>query len=169
MPAIADGPLCLKQCQLLMKAARALDIPVRASEHCPASIGKTVPAICDHLKPEEIFSKSHFDGSAETTLMGSIEKLDRATIVVGGTEAHVCVLQTILGLKGRGYNPVLVADATSSRDKSSRDLAVDRIRHHGIDVVSTEMVVFEWLQIGGTPTFKELLPMIKSGQVDDKC
>jgi nicotinamidase-related amidase len=166
LPVIANAGSCLDHCQVLLRAARLLDVPVRASEHCPDGIGPTVPDLRDLLQPEEILAKRHFDGSAEAGFLASLKALERSTIVVAGTEAHVCVLQTVLGLKGRGFAPVLVADATSSRTASSRDLAIERLRHHGIDIVSTEMVIFEWLKAGGTPAFKELLPMIKAGRVE---
>lgn len=166
VPAIDGAECCLEQCQLLLSAARVLDIPIRTSEHCPASVGPTVPDLQDRLAADEILSKDHFDGSAEPAFLKNLSALNRPTVVVGGMEAHVCVLQTVLGLKDRGFEPVLVADATSSRIRSSHKLAVERMRHHGVDIVSTEMVIFEWLKIAGTPAFKKLLPMIKSGKVD---
>jgi nicotinamidase-related amidase len=166
LPAIADASSCLDQAQLLLVAARELDVPVRASEHCPSGIGRTVADIRDRLEPEEILEKSHFDGSVEPAFLDSLGALDRPTIVVAGTEAHVCVLQTVLGLKGRGFEPVLVADATASRTTGSRDVAIERMRGHGVEIVTTEMVLFEWLGAGGTPAFKTLLPMIKAGKVE---
>lgn len=166
VPAIEDAAFCLEQCRMLQGAAQILDVPIRATEHCPASVGLTVSDLRDHLAPEEIHSKSHFDGSAEPAILEDLRRLDRPTIVVGGMEAHVCVLQTVLGLKGRGFDPVLVADAAASRKSSSHTLAIERMRHHGVDIVSTEMVMFEWLKRAGTPEFKKLLPMIKSGKAD---
>ncbi len=167
VPAIAHAEFCLEQCQFLLRAARRLEVPIRASEHCPGSIGHTVLDLRDQLRPGEILAKSHFDGSAEPAFLQNLNVLNRSTIVVAGMEAHICVLQTVLGLKAKGFKPVLVADATSSRSLSSRDLAIDRMRHHGIDIVTAEMVVFEWLKIGGTPAFKDLLPLIKSGKVKE--
>ena len=165
VPAIAGAEICIKRCRLLLEAARTLDIPIRASEHCPASVGVTISDLGDQLHPAEILSKVHFDGSAEPAFLEDLRALDRPTIVVGGMEAHVCVLQTVLGLKGRGFEPVLVADAVSSRANDSRECAVERMRGHGIDIVTTEMVIFEWLKLAGTAAFKRLLPMIKAGKV----
>jgi nicotinamidase-related amidase len=165
-PAIVDAEACVDQCLILLSAARALGVPVRASEHCPAALGATLPALGDRLKPGEVLPKVHFNGAAEPALYGNLQSLDRPTVVVCGMETHVCVLQTVLGLKGRGLNPVLVVDATSSRMTRARDMAIERMRHHGIDIVSTEMVMFEWLERGDAPAFKALLPMIKSGKPD---
>ena len=166
VPATVSSSRCLEQAQLLIEAARTLDVPILASEHCPGGIGKMVPLLRNQLEDKEIAPKLHFDASAEPAVMAKLSKLDRQKIIVAGMETHVCVLQTILGLKGRGFDPVLVADATSSRTTLSRDLAIERMRHHGIEIVSTEMVIFEWLGVAGTPAFKTLLPMIKAGRVD---
>ncbi|HEX6827598.1 MAG TPA: isochorismatase family protein, partial [Burkholderiales bacterium] len=68
---------------------------------------------------------------------------------------------TALGLKERGYQVYVVADATASRRPESHALAMDRLRLAGIPIVSTEMVVFEWLNRDGTPEFKEVLALIK--------
>jgi nicotinamidase-related amidase len=76
-------------------------------------------------------------------------------------EAHVCVLQTALGLQALGLQPVVVADAVASRRPESRTLALERLRANGVEIVDTEMVVFEWLAEGGTPAFRALLPLIK--------
>ncbi|MGI9435563.1 MAG: hydrolase [Geminicoccaceae bacterium] len=162
-PAIDQIDACIGNCAMLLAAARRLDLPVLATEQYPAGIGPTVSRLRDHLGAEEIVEKIHFDGSAETDFLGRLEDYSRPTIVIGGTEAHVCVLQTALGLKGRGFEPVLVADAVSSRTPQSKDLAIDRLRSYGIEIVSTEMVIFEWLRVAGTPAFKALLPLIKSG------
>lgn len=168
LPSIDQGARCLDHCAVLLAAARRLQVPVLATEHFPASIGPTVDTLRDRLRPEEIIEKSHFDGTAEPDFCERLHTHDRPMVVVAGTEAHVCVLQTVLGLKSKGFEPVVVADATSSRLASSRDLAISRMRHRGIDIVSTEMVLFEWLRAGGTAEFKDLLPLIKAGKIDDQ-
>jgi hypothetical protein len=55
----------------------------------------------------------------------------------------------------------VVADAVSSRDKTSRRLALGRMLKAGADIVDSEMVGFEWLGKAGTAEFKELLALVK--------
>jgi nicotinamidase-related amidase len=71
------------------------------------------------------------------------------------------VLQTALGLKDRGYQVFVVADACASRRPENEQLAFARLGQAGIGVVSVEMVIFEWLRQAGTPEFKELSALIK--------
>ena len=76
-------------------------------------------------------------------------------------EAHVCVLQTALDLPRLGLRPIVVADAVASRRPASLTLALERMRANGVEIVSAEMVLFEWLGQAATPDFRALLPLIK--------
>ena len=165
-PAVDGADACLAACRLLLVAARRLDVPILVTEHCSDGVGPTVPALRDHLKPGEIVEKRHFNGASEPALDHALAASARKTVVVAGMEAHVCVLQTVLGLKAGGYQPVVVADAIASRQPSSRELAISRMRDHGVDIVNAEMVMFEWLKVGDSKAFKDLLPLIKSGSAD---
>ncbi|MGI9492691.1 MAG: isochorismatase family protein [Geminicoccaceae bacterium] len=163
VPAVEGADACLARCRMLLAAARRLEVPIRATEHCSGSVGPTVAVLRDQLDPSEIIEKRHFNAAHEAAFDHALSTCGRQMVVVAGTEAHVCVLQTVLGIKASGYQPVVVADAIASRQPSSRKLAISRMRDHGADIVNTEMVIFEWLKVGDTPAFKDILPMIKSG------
>ena len=93
---------------------------------------------------------------------GFIERLaGRPNIVVAGCEAHVCVLQTVLGLIAAGRRVYLVRDAVGSRRAESKEMAIRRLEQHGAAIVTTEMVVFEWLGTAEHPRFREALALIK--------
>jgi nicotinamidase-related amidase len=76
-------------------------------------------------------------------------------------EAHVCVLQTVLGLLGSGRQVVLTADAVGSRDPADRAAAIERARQHGAEIVTSEMVLFEWLHDARHPKFREVQKLLK--------
>lgn len=83
-------------------------------------------------------------------------------VVIAGCEAHVCLLQTALGLLRAGHAVWVVAAACASRNPRDHELAMQRLRQAGAVVVSTEMVVFEWLQSCRHPRFKEVLALLKT-------
>lgn len=85
----------------------------------------------------------------------------RSTIVIAGCEAHVCLLQTALDLLEEEFEVWVVTDACSSRSERNRDAAFDRLAGNGAELVTTEMVAFEWLRTAEHPDFKELLGLIK--------
>ena len=85
----------------------------------------------------------------------------RTTIVIAGCEAHVCLMQTALGLLEEEFDVWVVTDACSSRSERNRDAAFDRLAGAGAELVTTEMVAFEWLRTAEHPVFKEILGLVK--------
>ncbi|HZY15848.1 MAG TPA: isochorismatase family protein, partial [Ramlibacter sp.] len=85
----------------------------------------------------------------------------RESLVLAGCEAHVCLLQTALGLLEQEQEVWVVTDACGSRSERNRDAAFDRLAGAGAELVTTEMVAFEWLRDAGHPRFREILELIK--------
>ena len=87
----------------------------------------------------------------------------RSTIVIAGCEAHVCLMQTALDLLDDEFEVWVVTDACSSRSERNRDAAFDRLAGNGAELVTTEMVAFEWLRTAEHEAFKEILGLVKQG------
>ena len=87
----------------------------------------------------------------------------RNTILIAGCEAHVCLMQTALGLLEEEFDVWVVTDACSSRSERNRDAAFDRLAGAGAELVTTEMVAFEWLRTFEHPAFKEVMGLVKQG------
>ena len=153
-PVIAGVEEVLESCRRLIAGALA-------TEHFPRGLGGTVAPVRELLAEGEIMEKIHFSAAFEAPFRDRIAEIGRRQIVVAGTESHVCVLQTALGLKDLGYQVFVVADAVGSRDPENKRLALDRLRDEGLRVVAREMVLFEWAKRGASPAFRKLLPLIK--------
>ncbi|GLZ47747.1 hydrolase [Actinomycetospora sp. NBRC 106375] len=151
MPAIADGGAVLDNASRLVRGATRLGVAVHVTEQNPAGLGPTVSAIAD-LLPDPPVAKTAF---------GAPVPAHPGTVVVAGCEAHVCVQQTVLGLRAAGRDVAVAADAVGSRTEANRDRAVERMRDHGVDVVTTEMVLFEWLGDSEHEAFREVQKLIK--------
>ncbi len=147
--------------QVLMQAAAAMDVPILVSEQYPRGLGATVPPVADLAPPGSVVEKMHFSCLADGGFAERFRSLDRSQAVIAGIEAHVCVLQTALGLLDAGYAPFVVADAVSSRTAENAQAALRRLDRAGAGIVTTEMVVFEWLERAGTPRFKDVSRLIK--------
>jgi nicotinamidase-related amidase len=161
MPAMHEGERVIHNTRILIQAARALGVPVLTSEQYPRGLGHTAPAVAELLEADRVFEKLSFSCCGDGGFFARLDALGRDQVVLVGVEAHVCVLQTALGLRAAGRACTLVADATSSRTPANADLAIARMRDHGVDVASTEMTVFEWLERAGTPEFKAVSALIK--------
>ncbi|HZF34469.1 MAG TPA: hydrolase [Candidatus Angelobacter sp.] len=160
-PAVSDPADVVRNAGILMRAAARLGIPLVVSEQYPQGLGATVPEL-RALAPESArIAKLSFSCADDPALRQRIGEAQRSLIVIVGMEAHVCVLQSALGLQQAGYKAVVVADAIASRAPANRDAALQRLRENGVEVATTEMVLFEWLGQAGTPEFKELSKLIK--------
>lgn len=160
-PAVIEPERVVANAGRLVTAAQRLDVPVFMTEHCASRIGPLVPELRERVSEDSILQKTHFDMSAEESCASALEQLQRRQCVLAGTETHVCVMQSALGLAQAGYRVFVVGDAVSSRNDEDRRTALERMRDNGIGIVTTEMVIFEWLERGETPEFRDLLPIIK--------
>ncbi len=162
VPAVEQHEKVVANAARLMIGAKRLDVPLLLTEHCAAGIGRTVPELRGLAPAGSVLEKVHFRASSEPACAKRFASLRRPQAVIAGTEAHVCVLQTALGLKQAGYEVYLVTDAISSRKSTDKEMAITRLRDTGVTPVTTEMVLFEWLARGDTAEFKDLLPLIKA-------
>ncbi len=160
-PAVADRVSVIERVAILMRAAARLGVPVLASEHYAKGIGHLVPELAELAPEGAVFEKISFSCARQPGFLPRLRELDRPQIVICGMEAHVCVLQSALSLIEEDFQVCIVEDAVGSRRRADRDAALERLRRAGGAVVTSEMVVFEWLERGDAPAFKELLALIK--------
>lgn len=158
LPAIDGGAEVLRNAVRLTAAARRLDVPVTFTEQNPRALGPTDPALAP--APDSVLSKMEFDALANPAIAARFDAFHR-TLILAGAEAHVCVLQTALALRARGHAVAMVADATGSRTPANHRAALDRLARHGVEIVTTEMVIFEWLGTAANPAFRELMALVK--------
>ena len=95
MPAIYDGAVVVSRAVRLAEAARLLNVPIAATEQYPAGLGPTVSPLADY--PKIVLAKTTFSAVEDPGFPGLLPA-GTSQIVVAGCEAHVCVLQTVLGL-----------------------------------------------------------------------
>lgn len=158
MPAIDGGAAAVANAQRLLQTAGLLDVPVLFTEENAKGLGPTVPELARYAGGR-IAPKMSFDACREARFVTRLG--DRSQIVFAGCETHVCVLQTVLGLLAAGKRVYVVRDAVGSRSAESKETAIRRIAQHGAEIVTTEMVLFEWLGSADDPRFRDVVALIK--------
>jgi nicotinamidase-related amidase len=158
MPAIAGHEGVVANALRLANVARLLDIPVLATEQNPAGLGPNLPAVREIAA--RTLTKQFFDATREPAWQSFLPP-DRPNVVVAGCEAHVCVLQSVMGLRRTGASVALVRDACGARLTTNRDAAMHRAERVGAELVTTEMVIFEWLATADHPRFREAHRIVK--------
>jgi nicotinamidase-related amidase len=159
MPAIAGGDEVVANAGRLLAAAEELGVPVLSTEQNPKGLGPTVPELARSDGAHPVVAKMTFDSCHAGGVMDALPPGHH--VVLAGAEAHVCVLQTALGLLDRSRRVFVVADAVGSRRPENKKAALRRLERAGAEVVTTEMVIFEWLGSAEHPAFKSVIALIK--------
>ncbi len=181
MPAIHDGVEVLANAMRLSQAAHWMEVPTWGTEQNPEKLGQNpaeLRALCRRTLPKMSFSACaeglievlrpapRAAGGNARSLPKHLQKAvpqdpSRQSIVIAGVEAHVCLLQTALELLDAEFEVWVVTDACGSRTECNRDAAFDRLAGAGAELVTTEMVLFEWLRSADADPFKEIQALIK--------
>ena len=150
--------------EALLSATERFGIPRYATEHLPDRIGRTIPRLRDRFAPEAIFAKSCFGAPGHAEFNAMLATTGRRQAVLCGMEAHVCVMQTALGLAATGCDVFVVGDAVGSRParQDDRRWALERMQRAGCVVAGAETVLFEWAERGDDPAFRDVLALVKA-------
>ncbi|MDD3852105.1 MAG: isochorismatase family protein [Syntrophomonadaceae bacterium] len=159
MKAMDQSENVYRYTNLLLDTAKQLQIPVIVSEQYPRGLGSTVEQICEHLSEHQLIEKTTF--SCGEPLLIKIADLKRNTVIVTGSETHVCVFQTVTDLLDKGYNVHVVRNAVCSRFKDDYKSGLELMKEAGAIITNAETVVFDLLKQSGTPDFKAISPLIK--------
>ncbi|WP_137893957.1 isochorismatase family protein [Ramlibacter sp. 2FC] len=181
MPAMFEGEAVLANALRLGRIARLMRVPAWGTEQNPSRLGENPPelrGLCHKTLAKLQFSAVE-EGLGEwlrppaKAQQGNARSLprhlqksapsapERNSIVLAGCEAHVCLLQTALDLLEDEFEVWVVTDACASRSERNRDAAFDRLAGAGAELVTTEMVAFEWLRTAEHPEFKAVQALIK--------
>jgi isochorismate hydrolase len=159
-PAMNNIEGVVENTSILMRAAARLKVPQLVSEQYPQGLGGTIEPL-DELGIGDVASKLTFSCMGDAEYNTRFKAFERDQAVIVGVEAHVCVLQTAIDLVAENVQVFVVADATTSRSPDSHSMALHRLSGSGVQIVTTEMVLFEWLGKAGTQDFKDISKLIK--------
>ena len=185
LAALPEAGALLARAQLLARLARELHVPLFCTEQHPSLWGH-LPQALQVLAPKPL-TKMVFSACEEGLIemlrppakngppQGNARSLpkhlqkkeappapEKNQIVLLGLEAHVGVLQTALDLLDDEFEVYVVVDATLSRRPSDKDAALDRLASAGAELVTTEMVVYEWLRSAEHGGFEDVHTSLKA-------
>lgn len=163
LPPIFNKDELVKNSQLLVRLANILGLPAIVTTQYVKGLGPTVPEIASLLAGTQPIDKMQFGCFGCSEFRSALKALpgNRNTLLVCGMEAHICVMQTVLGALNDGYLVHVPTDAIGSRVRWNWDIGIDRMRAAGAVISTTEMMIYELLRASGTAQFKQMLPYLK--------
>ncbi len=156
LPALHNAEQLMTNSQWLIEVADKLSIPTLVTEQYPQGLGHTSPVLKPFLSSATFLEKEHFSAAEEAHILQAVNQHDKEQLILIGAESHVCLLQTAIGFSEQGYDVYVVTDAIASRKESDYNTALLRMQQNGIQLVSKEMVAFEWLHKCNTEKFREI-------------
>jgi len=149
----------IKNADILNRSAELLHIPLIVTEHVPQKLGNTVR---DLYIPNNtiMFDKKRFSVFNDD-ITHCVERLAKPVLVFYGIEAHICVVQSCLEAVKKGYHVLLVADAISSRKEYNKKIAIKMLVSKGVEVVTTEMLLFRLLIDADHERFRDISKLVK--------
>jgi nicotinamidase-related amidase len=150
-----------KNVQILVQAAKILDIPILWCQQCPDALGPTIPDIAQLLEDNEPINKSAFSCCGDEQFNVRLKEVARNHVLLCGIETHVCIYQTAIDLLRQNFNVNVIADAVSSRALENKQIALNRLAAEGANISCTEMALFELLKTAEHPKFRQIAKLIK--------
>lgn len=147
--------------RILIQGLQVLQIPLHITEQYRKGLGATIPQLAELLDGVNNSEKMSFSCCDEPSFQEQLEQSGRKTIILAGIEAHICLLQTALDLKERGFRPVVVEDCVGSRNPENKRIAIQRMLQEGITVTSFESLLFELTRVAGSDAFKAISKLVK--------
>ena len=166
--------------ETLAKVAKLLQVPIWGVEQgtteglgmysalkdsCQKVLSKTSFDACEHGLPDLLKgpAKNSQQGNARSLpkhLQKQEVSVEKMTVLLAGYETHISVLQTALSLVEQEFDVCLVTDACGAAHQNNHDAALDRLAGAGVELVTLEMVVFEWLGSSLHPSFDGVMKLL---------
>ena len=161
LPHMQEPQLLIENCQKLIKGLTVLNVPLVITEQYPKGLGATVEPVRTLLPECKPLEKISFSCCADESFNSALAELKPKYVIIAGIEAHVCVLQTVVDLIERKYQPVIIADCISSRRLNDKVIAVQRMFQEGAIISTYESILFELCRQAGTEKFKIISKIVK--------
>lgn len=161
MPHIFEAEKLERNLNILIEGLNILNVPMIISEQYKKGLGETIPSLKALVSTFPHNEKTAFSCCDEPTIQERIELSGRRNILLFGVEAHVCLLQTAIDLKERGFNPIVVVDCISSRTIENKMIAIERYKQEGVILTSYESILFELCRVAQGDAFKAMSKLVK--------
>ena len=148
LAAIDNLDTLIKKSNVLLKTSEIYNIPLLVTEQYP--------------KHHKLFAKTNFSVFASEDFVEEFNNLNKKNIIVFGAETHVCVYYSVYHLLQNGYNVYVVADACGSRTDNDKQIGLEQMRKLGANIISTEMVLFGFIEGSKVPNFQDLSNLLKN-------
>jgi nicotinamidase-related amidase len=151
-----------RTCQLAVRGAALLQLPIVVTEQYPRGLGTTSPAIIEALPASaRRVQKMTMSCCGAPEFMEQLDRVGRRQVLVTGIETHACVSQTVQDLCALDFEVHVARDATSSRREGLVAPAWERMMRSGALPTTVEQALLEGVRSAEAPEFRSLQQLLK--------
>jgi len=161
IPAIFEKEIVVENSVKLFLGLKELGVPIIMTEQYPQGLGHTVEPIAAACKGAKILEKKTFSCYETDGIAAEVKSSGRKNIVITGTEAHVCVLQSTIDMIKDGFNVIYVADCVGSRKAIDKKYGIKRAEKEGAIITTYEALLFELLRASTSSAFRAIAKIVK--------
>jgi len=155
----------------LIKGCRMLGIPILVTQQYTKGLGPTSEKITRALVeaiPEVLpeasftpFEKTTFSAMKEPSFAEAIAGSNKKTVIIAGSETHICVQQTAIELIEAGYGVFGAVDCMASRTLENKEFGQIRMTQAGVAITGYESVLFDMLLDAKDENFKNISRLVR--------
>jgi nicotinamidase-related amidase len=160
-PHIHEHETLARNTGVLVEGLKIMGVPLLVTQQYTRGLGPTISELSGLVGDFPVLEKTAFSCCDEPEFIRTLNDMRRNFILIAGIESHVCVLQTVIDLVERGYQPVLVEDCVASRKAADKSISVRRMHKEGAIVTSHESILFELCRFSGTDQFRAISKLVK--------
>ena len=146
---------------LIINAYKILGDNIYFSEQNPSKLGSTNKNLLPNSK-FKVFEKMAFSLGNDELINRELNIKRVKDLIICGVETHICIQQTVIDFLKKGFNIYIVADAMGSRNIIDHNISIQRMISMGVNISSTESIIFELCKTASRDEFKEISNLIKN-------
>ena len=150
-----------KNILLLVKMFGRMGIPMVGTDHYRKGLGLTDSSVLENWTGESFKDKITFSCLRNEEFKTDFDENERDVVVVCGLETHICVLQTVLDLRRRGKEVIVIKDGCLSSTTLRWENGLELAKEAGAFIMNAESLIFYLLERADSPDFKFLVKLLK--------
>lgn len=154
IPSLINGQALIDSGCWLADLANSLDIPVVVLNH--KRLGAPIDKLTQFSDNTQVHETIHFSVMDDDECLDMISKLNKKHLIFAGAETHITIFQSALELNKHDQHPVVIADASTSRNIVDHDTAIELLHHNHIPVITKEILFFNCLKNSEYPNYIDL-------------
>ena len=160
IPMIQDAQNFIDANILLLKVMNKLEVPTLLTLH--KGLGDPLDELKDLASEDRFEEKTFFSCLTDPKVSQKLKQFDpNSHVIISGMEAHACVMQTAIDHKESTKMSVFVVeDAITSRSANDKEIAIRRMQQLGINIISKEMVFFEFSRRTDNDIYKYIMEIV---------